>query len=82
MPISAVTGEGCEALLQLLDTRLLDGIRPVPLAVELSDGAGIAWLYRHGEVLERRDDEARAHFLVNLRPEDVERFAARSRPAL
>jgi len=82
VPISAVTGEGCDGLLQLLDTRLLDGIRPVPLAVELSDGAGIAWLYRHGEVLERRDDEARAHFLVNLRPEDVERFAARSRPAL
>jgi len=81
VPISAVTGAGCDDLLTLLDARLLDGIRPVPVAVELSDGAGIAWLYRHGEVLERRDDEAMAHLLVNLRPEDAERFAARSRPA-
>jgi GTPase len=80
VPISAVTGEGCEALLTLLDARLLDGIRPVPVDVDLADGAGIAWLYRHGEVLERRDDEAMAHLLVNLRPEDVERFAARNRP--
>ena len=74
--ISAVTGEGCDALLRLLDARLLDGIRPVPLDVELSNGAGIAWLYRHGEVLERRDDETLAHLLVNLRPDDIERFAA------
>ncbi|MEI9981774.1 MAG: GTPase HflX [Aliidongia sp.] len=81
VPISAVTGEGCDALIQLLDTRLLDGIRPVPVDVDLSDGAGIAWLYRHGEVLERHDDEAMAHLLVNLRPEDIERFAARNRPS-
>jgi GTPase len=79
VPISAVTGAGCDALLQLLDARLLDGIRPVPVEVALSDGAGIAWLYRHGEVLERRDDEATAYFMVNLRPEDALRFAARSR---
>jgi|SRR5580658_2670939 GTP-binding protein HflX len=80
VPISALGGEGCDALLRLLDGRLLDGIRPVPLEVSLSDGAGIAWLYRHGEVLERRDDEAVAHFLVNLRPEDARRFAARRHP--
>ena len=77
--ISAVTGEGCDGLLELLDARLLDGTRATPLDVDLSDGAGIAWLYRHGEVLERRDDDAMAHLLVNLRPEDVERFAARQR---
>jgi GTP-binding protein HflX len=79
VPISAVTGAGCEALLQLLDARLLDGIRAIPVEVSLSDGAGIAWLYRHGEVLERRDDEATAYFMVNLRPEDALRFAARGR---
>jgi GTP-binding protein HflX len=79
VPISAATGAGCAALLDLLDHRLLDGTRAIPVEVALSDGASIAWLYRHGEVLERRDDEAMAHLLVNLRPEDVERFAARSR---
>ncbi|HVJ51547.1 MAG TPA: GTPase HflX [Aliidongia sp.] len=79
VPLSAVTGEGCDALLQLLDKRLEEGTRAVPLDVELSDGAGIAWLYRNGEVLERRDDEAMAHFLVNLRPDDLDRFTARNR---
>jgi GTP-binding protein HflX len=79
VPISAVTGEGCEALLRLLDERLIDGIRPVPLDVDLMDGAGIAWLYRHGEVLERRDDEQVAHLVVNMNQADLDRFAARER---
>ena len=79
VPISAVTGEGCEALLRLLDERLIDGIRPVPLDVDLMDGAGIAWLYRHGEVLERRDDDEVAHLVVNMNQADLDRFAARER---
>ena len=79
VPISAVTGEGCDALLRLLDARLIDGIRSVPLDVDLMDGAGIAWLYRHGEVLERRDDEATAHLVVNMNQADLNRFAARER---
>jgi GTP-binding protein HflX len=79
VPISAVTGEGCEALLALLDKRLVDGIRPVPLDVDLMDGAGIAWLYRHGEVLERHDDDAVAHLVVNMNQADLDRFAARER---
>jgi GTP-binding protein HflX len=80
VPISAATGAGCDALLRLIDRRLEAGGQPVPVDVALSDGAGIAWLYRHGEVLARRDDESMAHLVVNLRPEDVLRFAARSRP--
>src|SRR5579859_4796515 len=79
VPISAATGEGCEALLRLLDARLIDGIRPIPLDVNLMDGAGIAWLYRHGEVLERHDDDEVAHLVVNLNQADLDRFAARDR---
>jgi GTP-binding protein HflX len=81
VPISARTGEGCDALLRLIDGTLADGMRPVPLDVSLSDGAGLAWLYRHGEVLERHDDEDFAHLLVNLGAAELERFAARQRPA-
>ena len=51
----------------------------MPLDVDLMDGAGIAWLYRHGEVLERRDDEATAHLVVNMNQADLNRFAARER---
>jgi len=81
VPLSAVTGEGCDALLALIDRRLAESTRPVPLDVDLADGAGIAWLYRHGEVLERYDDDESAHLLVNLRPDDLDRFVARQKTA-
>ncbi|HWK47337.1 MAG TPA: GTPase HflX [Stellaceae bacterium] len=79
IPVSAVTGEGVGALLTLIDRQLDGRTRPVPMAVPLTDGAGIAWLYRHGEVLERRDDDQLAHLVVNLDPADLDRFTARQR---
>ena len=77
VPISAVTGEGCDKLLALFDERLDGGRRLVDLAVPLTDGAGIAWLYRHGEVVDRRDDEESAHISVRLAEADLGRFRSR-----
>jgi GTP-binding protein HflX len=74
VPLSAATGEGCDALVALLDRRLERDRRRVRLEVPLSDGAAIAWLYRHGEVLERRDDEHHAHVEVLLSDADLGRF--------
>jgi GTP-binding protein HflX len=79
--LSAVTGEGCDTLLALLDRKLRASLHPVPVDVSLADGAGIAWLYAHGEVLTRRDDEELAHLVVNLSDADRDRFAARQRPS-
>src|SRR6185369_16855131 len=55
VPISAVTGEGLDALIRLLDERITAGREIVDVTLSSSDGAGIAWLYRHGEVLARDD---------------------------
>ncbi|MGE5201848.1 MAG: GTPase HflX [Acidobacteriota bacterium] len=77
VPISAVTGEGCDRLLALFDERLDGGRQLVDLAVPLTDGAGIAWLYRHGEVVDRRDDEESAHISVRLAEADIGRFRSR-----
>jgi len=74
VPLSAATGEGCDALVALLDRRLERDRRRVRLEVPLSDGAAIAWLYRHGEVLERSDDERHAHVEVLLSDADLGRF--------
>jgi GTP-binding protein HflX len=74
IPVSAVTGEGCDDLLGLLDERLDIDRRLVRLDVPLSDGAAIAWLYRHGEVVERADDERHAHVGVRLSDADLGRF--------
>jgi GTP-binding protein HflX len=77
--LSAVTGEGCDALLALLDRRLEDGVRPVRLDVPLSDGKTLAWIYAHGEILGRRDDAEAAHLSVRLSDADLGRFRHRQR---
>jgi len=74
LPISAATGEGCEALLSLLDGKLAQQRNVVALDVDLADGAAIAWLYRHGEVVSRDDRDGMAHFQVGLAPSDLSRF--------
>ena len=44
----------------------------------LADGAAIAWLYRHGQVLSRADDDQKAHFEVSLDAADLARFERRA----
>ncbi len=77
IPLSALSGEGCDALLRVLDERLAEGRGIVALEVPLADGATLAWLYRRGEVLSRTDDEAHAHLTVRLEPADQARLAHR-----
>jgi GTP-binding protein HflX len=72
--ISAATGAGCDGLLALMDSRLQTGRRVIDVSVALADGAAIAWLYRNGEVLSRRDEDGHAHFKVGLDEADVARF--------
>jgi GTP-binding protein HflX len=77
--VSAVTGEGCDALLGVVDHRLAEGGRAVRLDVPLSDGKTLAWIYRHGEVLGRRDDAEAAHLSVRLSDADLGRLRHRQR---
>ena len=72
--ISALTGEGLDDLFVLLDERLNHGRRVVDLSVSLADGARIAWLYRHGDVVDRTDRDGRAFFKVGLDSADLARF--------
>jgi len=74
VPLSAATGEGCAELVDLLDRRIDTDRHLVRLDIPLSDGAAIAWLYRHGEVIERADDERHAHVEVRLSDADLGRF--------
>jgi GTPase len=78
--LSALTGEGCEALLALLDRRLDGDDRVVRLEIPLADGKTLAWVYRHGEVLGRRDDEEAAHLSVRLSEADLGRLRHQQRP--
>ncbi|TWT10728.1 GTPase HflX [Reyranella sp. CPCC 100927] len=75
--ISAATGEGVEALLAAIGERLSAADQSMEVDVPLTDGATIAWLYRHGEVRARRDADDVAHFTVALDAEAQARLAAR-----
>ena len=76
--VSAVTGEGCDRFLELLDI-FTSGFREIiDCSVNLGDGATISWLYRHGEVISRRDDETFAHIQVGLDPPDMARLKKNS----
>ncbi|HYZ42158.1 MAG TPA: GTPase HflX [Stellaceae bacterium] len=77
--LSAVTGEGCGGLLDLIDRRLESDTRIVRLDLPLTDGKTLAWLYRRGEVLGRRDDNELAHLSVRLSEEDIARLRHRQR---
>ena len=77
VPVSAITGEGTERLLQVLDGRLAAEREIVEFTLESSDGAAIAWLYAHGEVLARADAEGATQLKVSLDPVDRARFAHR-----
>jgi GTP-binding protein HflX len=77
--LSATTGEGCEALLDLIDCRLESEARVMRLDVPLADGKTLAWIYDRGEVLGRRDDNEAAHLSVRLSDEDISRLRHRQR---
>ncbi len=72
--VSAITGEGLGALNELIDNRIAQGMETAAYDIEPSDGARLAWLYQHGEVMERHDDDAAVHVTVRLLPADRARF--------
>ena len=77
MPISAITGEGIPALMAILDSRLSESRETIDISLPHSDGATIAWLYQHGEVMDRRDDDDSVHMSVRLDSADVQRLRQR-----
>ncbi|WP_137863574.1 MULTISPECIES: GTPase HflX [unclassified Sphingomonas] len=77
MPVSAVTGEGVDALIQAVAARLTQGHRRYTLHLDPADGAAAAWLHQHGEVLEQGMDGERAVYEVRMAPRDYERFLTR-----
>jgi GTP-binding protein HflX len=71
---SALTGEGCGDVLALIARRLAAGRRQVTVGLKLAEGAALAWLYDHGEVVGRRDQDLVTEIDVKLAPRDLDRF--------
>ncbi len=72
--VSAITGEGIGDLLAAIEARIAAGMELADYAIPPEDGARLAWLYQHGEVVERRDEDTDVHVRVRLLPADRARF--------
>jgi GTP-binding protein HflX len=72
---SARTGAGIDELLGELDRRLAATELVVELELDATDGARLAWLYRHGKVLARSQSDGRIHLKVALLPPQHGRLA-------
>jgi GTP-binding protein HflX len=82
--VSALTGEGIDALLQAIEARLARGRSLIVLELESADGQGLHWLYEHTEVMMRQaDEDGGVHVTVRVPADAVERvkrrFAAATR---
>ena len=73
--VSAMTGEGLTALGRAIDDRIAAEMEEVQYELRADEGARLAWLYEHGEVLQRDDEDLAIRIKVRLRPADRERFA-------
>lgn len=72
--VSATSGEGVPGLLSLI-ADLVDRGSQIEVHAPAGEGAAVAWLYQHGRVVERRDDEAGVvHLNVRLNPQALGQF--------
>jgi GTPase len=75
--VSALTGEGCEDLLKLAASKLGGGRMNVDVSVDLADGAALAWIYRHAQVLRRLDRGGRSVLGLAIEPGELDRLRGR-----
>ena len=74
--ISAVTGEGLEALRERMAEKLRNGEQVHKIRLPTTDGSKIAWLHSRGEVLDQRLNHDELELSVRLSPDNWARFQA------
>lgn len=75
--ISALSGFGVETLKDKLSASLTKGAQIHDIFLAPSDGESAAWLYAHGEVLDREDGEDSVHLTVRLSEPNWARYQSR-----
>jgi GTP-binding protein HflX len=73
--LSAMTGEGCDALLQWIDEKLsAQLLATYHYQLPHADGRAIAWLYANGQVMHHVEEEKTAEYEVRLSAANAARF--------
>jgi GTP-binding protein HflX len=76
VPISAISGEGLDALRSCIAEKLRSGEQVHHVRLPAGDGGRIAWLHSRGEVLEQTLDCDELELSVRLSPDNWARFQA------
>ncbi|MDP9086982.1 MAG: GTPase HflX [Pseudomonadota bacterium] len=74
--LSALDGEGVEALREAISRQLQKGAVTHRLKLSAGDGPRLAWLHARGDVLDQRNEGEMMHIAVKLSPENWARFQA------
>lgn len=72
--VSALTGDGMQDLLRLIDERLALRFETYEIEIPLAGGAAISWLYENGEVITRKEKKEKVSVKVTLSQADFGRF--------
>ena len=76
--VSAMTGEGLDLLLAMIEERLAAGRALIELDVDGADGQGLHWLYENTEVMARRAaEDGKIHLRLRVAPDKMARVARR-----
>jgi GTP-binding protein HflX len=75
--VSALSGTGIPALLAGFEAAVTRGNIALSLKLDAEDGEGLAFAYRHGQVLERRDRAGKITLKLRISPQDRARFENR-----
>jgi len=72
--MSAAKGQGMDQLLENISNFLAQGTTVLNFSFQPEDGAQMAWLYKHGEVLSRHDDENGTKLSVRMNAQSLGRL--------
>jgi GTP-binding protein HflX len=75
--VSALTGEGVDALLATIESHVGAGRHTFAITLDPADGAGLNWLYEQAEVLGRDDGEEAVVMTIRIAPEKEPRLLQR-----
>ncbi len=75
--LSAITGEGIPALLELIENHLSARRRAYDIKINSENGAALSWLHERGKIVTRKDTKTHIHLKVELDSADYGRFKSR-----
>ena len=78
VPVSALTGEGMDQLIDAIETRLAESRLTFELLLDPADGESLGWLHRHAEVLNRElREDGKYAVTVRASPDKTARIRTR-----